>query len=185
MRAQYRARWNSESIKRRKKSTTIKARLIDVAAEFAHAVNAVGNQIPRSAGGNAMPRRKRIKLPPRIALPAPELESKIMAMLRGLKECARLKGVGFVHVGSFGQEPNWFARPVPSRISEACTRAFVTALATVRKEFHLGTILIIILILVLLGVIPTWGHSRAWGYGPSGIVGFILIVIILALLGRL
>jgi membrane-bound ClpP family serine protease len=44
----------------------------------------------------------------------------------------------------------------------------------------------IILILVLLGVIPTWGHSRAWGYGPSGIVGFILIiVIILALLGRL
>ena len=38
----------------------------------------------------------------------------------------------------------------------------------------LGTILIIILILILLGVIPTWGHSRAWGYGPSGIVGLIL-----------
>ena len=52
-----------------------------------------------------------MKLPPRIALPASELESKIMAMLRGLKECAKLKGVGFVHVGSFGQEPNWFARP--------------------------------------------------------------------------
>jgi hypothetical protein len=50
----------------------------------------------------------------------------------------------------------------------------------------LGTILIIILILVLLGVIPRWGHSRGWGYGPSGIVGLILIVvIILALLGRL
>ena len=50
----------------------------------------------------------------------------------------------------------------------------------------LGTILIIILILVLLGVIPTWGHSRAWGYRPSGIVGLILIVvIILALLRRL
>jgi hypothetical protein len=50
----------------------------------------------------------------------------------------------------------------------------------------LGTILIIILILVLLGVFPTWGHSRGWGYGPSGIVGLILfIVIILALLGRL
>jgi hypothetical protein len=82
-----------------------------------------------------MPRRKRIKLPPRIALPASELESKMMAMLRGLKECARLKGVGFVHVGSFGQEPNWFARPLPTRISEACRRAFVTALAKVRKEF--------------------------------------------------
>ena len=50
----------------------------------------------------------------------------------------------------------------------------------------LGTILIIILILILLGVIPTWDHSRGWGYGPSGIVGLILIVvIILALLGRL
>jgi Protein of unknown function (DUF3309) len=49
----------------------------------------------------------------------------------------------------------------------------------------LGTILIIILILVLIGVISTWGHSRAWGYGPSGIVGLILIiVVILALLGN-
>ena len=50
----------------------------------------------------------------------------------------------------------------------------------------LRTILIIILILVLLGVIPTWGHSRGWGYGPSGIIGLILIIVlILALLGRL
>jgi hypothetical protein len=50
----------------------------------------------------------------------------------------------------------------------------------------LGTILIIILILILLGVIPTWGHSRAWGSGPSGIVGLILVVVlILALLGKL
>jgi hypothetical protein len=60
-----------------------------------------------------------------------------MAMLRGLKECAKLKGVGFVHVGSFGQEPNWFAQPFPSRISEACRRAFVSAFAKVRKEFDL------------------------------------------------
>jgi hypothetical protein len=85
-----------------------------------------------------MPRRRKVKLPPRIALPAAVLESKIMSMLRGLKECAKLKGVGFVHVGSFGgQEPNWFARPLPTRISEACRRAFVTALAKVRKEFDL------------------------------------------------
>lgn len=50
----------------------------------------------------------------------------------------------------------------------------------------LGTILIIILILVLLGAIPTWPYSRGWGYGPSGIVGIILIVIlILALMGRI
>jgi Protein of unknown function (DUF3309) len=50
----------------------------------------------------------------------------------------------------------------------------------------LGTILIIILILVLIGVIPTWGHSRAWGYGPSGLIGVVLvIVLILFLLGKI
>jgi hypothetical protein len=50
----------------------------------------------------------------------------------------------------------------------------------------LGTVLIIILILVLIGAIPTWGHSRSWGYGPSGIVGVILIiVVILLLMGRI
>jgi hypothetical protein len=84
-----------------------------------------------------MPRRRKLKLPPRIALPAAELKSKIIAMLRGLRDCAKLKGVRFVHVGSFGQEPNWFAQPLPTRISEACRRAFVTALAKVRKEFDL------------------------------------------------
>jgi len=47
-----------------------------------------------------MPRRRRIKLPTRIALPAAELERKMMATLRGLKECAKLKGVRFVDVGS-------------------------------------------------------------------------------------
>src|SRR5689334_271885 len=71
-----------------------------------------------------MPRRRKIKLPPRIALPALVLESKIMAMLRGLRECAKLKGIRFVHVGSFGQDPNWFAQPLPSQISDACRRAF-------------------------------------------------------------
>lgn len=50
----------------------------------------------------------------------------------------------------------------------------------------LGTILIILLILALLGAIPNWGYSRSWGYGPSGVVGLVLvIVIILALMGRL
>jgi hypothetical protein len=43
-------------------------------------------------------------------------------------------------------------------------------------------ILLIILILILLGVIPTWGHSRSWGYGPGGIVGVLLIVLIVLLL---
>ena len=40
----------------------------------------------------------------------------------------------------------------------------------------LGTILLIILILILIGVIPTWPHSRSWGYAPGGIIGVILIV---------
>ena len=50
----------------------------------------------------------------------------------------------------------------------------------------LGTILIIILILFLIGALPTWGHSRSWAYGPSGGVGLVLIIIvILVLLGRI
>ncbi len=50
----------------------------------------------------------------------------------------------------------------------------------------LGTILLVILILLLLGVIPTWPHSRSWGYGPAGGLGLVLIiVIVLLLLGRL
>ncbi|HEX8621152.1 MAG TPA: DUF3309 family protein [Allosphingosinicella sp.] len=50
----------------------------------------------------------------------------------------------------------------------------------------LGTILLIILVLLLLGALPTWGYSRGWGYGPSGILGLVLIVVlILFLMGRL
>jgi hypothetical protein len=50
----------------------------------------------------------------------------------------------------------------------------------------LGTILIIVLILILLGVIPSWPHSSNWGYYPSGLVGTVLvIVLILLLLGRI
>jgi hypothetical protein len=49
----------------------------------------------------------------------------------------------------------------------------------------LGTILIVVLILMLLGALPTWPHSRTWGYYPSGGVGLILaILIVLVLLGR-
>jgi hypothetical protein len=49
-----------------------------------------------------------------------------------------------------------------------------------------GIIIIIILILLVIGAVPRWGYSRGWGYGPSGLLGLILIiVIILALLGRI
>jgi hypothetical protein len=50
----------------------------------------------------------------------------------------------------------------------------------------LGTILLIVIVLMLLGAIPTWPHSRSWGYGPSGGLGLVLIVVfILVLSGRL
>ena len=50
----------------------------------------------------------------------------------------------------------------------------------------LGTILLILLVLLLIGALPSWGYSRGWGYGPSGLLGLVLIVIlILFLMGRI
>ncbi|MFP5408172.1 MAG: DUF3309 family protein [Gammaproteobacteria bacterium] len=50
----------------------------------------------------------------------------------------------------------------------------------------LGTILLVVLILMLIGAFPNWSHSRSWGYGPSGGLGLLLIVVIVLLLtGRL
>jgi hypothetical protein len=50
----------------------------------------------------------------------------------------------------------------------------------------LGTILLIVLIVLLIGAVPTWPYSSAWGYGPSGLLGVVLIVVlILLLLGRI
>jgi len=46
----------------------------------------------------------------------------------------------------------------------------------------LGTILLIIVLLMLIGAIPTWPHSRAWGYGPSGGLGLALIILLVLLL---
>lgn len=45
----------------------------------------------------------------------------------------------------------------------------------------LGTILLVVLVLLLLGVIPTWSHSRSWGYGPSGVVGVLAVVLVVLL----
>ena len=50
----------------------------------------------------------------------------------------------------------------------------------------LGTILLIVLILMLAGAIPTWPHSRSWGYGPSGGLGLVVIILlVLVLMGKL
>jgi hypothetical protein len=71
---------------------------------------------------------------------------------------------------------------------ELGTRPRVNPAAQSEREatVMLGTILIILLILILIGALPTWGYSGNWGYGPGGIVGILLIVVIvLALTGRL
>ena len=50
----------------------------------------------------------------------------------------------------------------------------------------IGTILLIVLVLALVGAFPTWPHSRSWGYGPSGIVGVVVVILlILLLMGRI
>lgn len=50
----------------------------------------------------------------------------------------------------------------------------------------LGTILLILLVLLLIGAIPSWPHSRGWGYGPSGLLGLVLVVVVvLLLMGRI
>jgi hypothetical protein len=51
-------------------------------------------------------------------------------------------------------------------------------------QMTVGTVLLIVLVLVLLGVLPTWNHSKSWGYGPSGGIGTLVVVLlILVLLG--
>ncbi len=53
-------------------------------------------------------------------------------------------------------------------------------------SISLGTILLVLLILMLLGAIPSWPHSKSWGYGPSGALGTIaIVVLILVVLGRI
>jgi VIT1/CCC1 family predicted Fe2+/Mn2+ transporter len=60
------------------------------------------------------------------------------------------------------------------------------ALPHVLEEAIMVTILLVILILMLLGAIPAWPHSRSWGYAPSGSLGLIVIIILLLVLtGRL
>jgi hypothetical protein len=54
------------------------------------------------------------------------------------------------------------------------------------EPYRMGTILLVILILMLLGAVPAWPHSRSWGYGPSGGLGLIVVVLlVLVLMGRI
>ncbi len=61
-----------------------------------------------------------------------------------------------------------------------------TAAQPARKAITLRTIFLIVLILILIGVFPSWPHSRGWGYGPSDVLGLVLIIVVVLLLtGRL
>ena len=54
------------------------------------------------------------------------------------------------------------------------------------SAMSIGLIILIIVVLLLIGVVPSWPHSRGWGYGPSGIIGVILIIlVVLLLMGRI
>jgi hypothetical protein len=83
-----------------------------------------------------VPRRLK-KTTIRSALTANELEAKIMELIQHREARRKIKGVEFVYVGSVGSEPNWFARPLPVRVSDACMKEFVSALAQVRKAHDL------------------------------------------------
>jgi hypothetical protein len=68
---------------------------------------------------------------------------------------------------------------------EPCSES-VAAKPTEGNPMGIGMILLVVLVVALLGVIPTWPHSREWGYGPSGGVGLILIIlVILLVLGKI
>lgn len=50
----------------------------------------------------------------------------------------------------------------------------------------IGTILLVVLVLILIGALPNWGYSSGWGYGPSGVIGVIVVILlILVLMGRI
>jgi hypothetical protein len=58
--------------------------------------------------------------------------------------------------------------------------------STKERTMSIGTILLVILFLMLLGVLPVWQHASGWGYGPSGVVGVaLLVIVVLFLMGRL
>jgi hypothetical protein len=53
-----------------------------------------------------------------------------------------------------------------------------------RKEAPMGLILLILVVLLLLGALPTWPYSRGWGYRPSGLLGIIIVIVVVLLLAR-
>jgi len=78
------------------------------------------------------------------------------------------------------------ARSSDARAMDVRNRSDLTLVQTGREEvtLMLTTLLLVILILAFFGGLPTWPHSRDWGYGPSGVSGLLLIIVIILLLTR-
>ncbi len=75
------------------------------------------------------------------------------------------------------------SKPIQARNPRAVTTYGYARCDTSSEHLPpMGTILLIILILLLLGALPTWPHSRSWGYGPSGGLGLIVVIIIILVL---
>jgi uncharacterized membrane protein YkgB len=80
---------------------------------------------------------------------------------------------------------------MPARRRHAVAQPAVNPPATAannsqERAMSIGTIVLIVLILVLVGVLPTWPHAKSWGYGPSGIIGVVLVILlVLVLMGRI
>src|SRR5450631_517396 len=79
-----------------------------------------------------------------------------------------------------------FLRPARERLLTTCWGLDPLAHNFKESVMSLGTILLIVLILALVGVLPSWPHSSSWGYGPVGGVGLlVIVVIVLLVMGRL
>jgi Protein of unknown function (DUF3309) len=77
--------------------------------------------------------------------------------------------------------------PSDDHAASFCAKPRVATSTTTRREaMTVGTILLIILILLLIGALPAWPHSRGWGYGPTGGLGVVvLVLVVLLLMGRI
>jgi uncharacterized protein DUF3309 len=97
---------------------------------------------------------------------------------------------GMLHGVFRDATPGLLAWPFPCDIGRRRTRPLAALLSApgcaVERGVEMVTILVVILVLMLIGAVPTWPHSRDWGYAPSGTLGLVLVILLLlALTGRL
>jgi Protein of unknown function (DUF3309) len=92
--------------------------------------------------------------------------------------------LGYVSAQSDSLGERTIAATIPAFTALSC--GGVADGNTRRSEMTLGTILLIVVVLALLGALPSWPHSRSWGYAPSGVIGLVAVVLVVMLAaGRL